>query len=57
MVSKQYDILRSLLQFLEKPSSGEQDRTRSLAEPLVLAEESVSKGQFIISKAGQDELI
>ena len=57
VVSKQYEILRSLLQLLEKASSGEQDTTRSLAEPLVLAEENVSKGQFIVSKAGLDELI
>ena len=57
VVSKQYEILRSLLQLLEKASSGEQDTTRSLAEPLVLAEENISKGQFIVSKAGLDELI
>jgi hypothetical protein len=57
VVSKQYDILRRLLLSLETASSSERDAARSMEDALLLGEDTFSKGQFIVSKAGLDELI
>jgi hypothetical protein len=52
VVSKQDDSLRLLRTLLKTASSNEQEPDRSMDEPFLFSEETISKGQFKASKAG-----
>lgn len=54
VVSKQYGSLRALLLLLQSASSSEHCPNCTLHEPLQFNEATISKGQFVISKAGLD---
>ena len=54
VVSKQYGSLRALLLLLQNASSSEHWPNLTLHEPLQFNETTISKGQFVISKAGLD---